>query len=66
MQTAKYILGGILSLYAIAQLVRLGMMIISGEYPSGEFAVSVWGASIAAVTIPAVLALLMFRKPKQK
>jgi hypothetical protein len=66
MQTAKYILGALLSLYAIAQLVRLVMMVLSGEPPSGQFAVSVWGASIAAVTIPAALALLMFRKPKQK
>jgi hypothetical protein len=44
MQTAKYILGALLSLYAIAQLVRLVMMVLSGEPPSGQFAVSVWGA----------------------
>jgi hypothetical protein len=62
MTFTRYVLGGVFGLWALYGLFSLAVLLIGGEYPKGQFAVSVWGGKIAGVTIPAVLTLLMFRR----
>jgi amino acid permease len=67
MRILKYVLGALASLYTLAQLVSLGVMLLNfGQNENQPYVGSMLFGKVAGICIGAAIAFMCFRKTKPK